>query len=258
MVDWAKNAAMHSANEVKIPRDTSAGLWIAPRLTGKFGRIDALVPLGYEAYVRVFHPATTPSDQAITWKEVARETGFTISSTAQWHRLVGASDPEGLTDAAWLGVAPEKGSLPVGQFEALSDVLQKFTGTPEDCSFGVWRGQMWREASDAGGAGAGIQRSIEDVKGPVLSLRTPVRRDYLLLTGPLVAATKLAAVFNSRRILPILPDLVWPSGQEWFLRADVDLDSTLLGGSLELVQAIVRSDKLESLQIRPEDSIAAQ
>lgn len=248
---------MHSPDEIKIPQDTSGGLWIPPRLTGKFGRIDAFVPLGYEAYVRVFHPATTPSDYAISWKEVARETGSTFSSTAQWHALVGASDPEELTDATWVGEAPDKGSLPLSEFEVLCELLQKFTSTPDDCFFGVWRGQMWREAAGAGGTGADVQRSIEDVDGPVLSLKSPVRRDYLLLTGPLLAASKLKAVFNSLRILPILPHLVWPSGQEWFLRADVDLDSTLLGGSLELVQAVVKSDKLESLRIGPEDSIAA-
>jgi len=46
------------------------------------------------------------------------------------------------------------------------------------------------------------------------------------------------------------PSLVWPADHAWLLASDVDLDSTIVGGSSELVRALCADPRLEALQIR--------
>jgi hypothetical protein len=53
------------------------------------------------------------------------------------------------------------------------------------------------------------------------------------------------------------PNLIWPADHTWFMASEVDFDSTLVGGSAELIQAIVDSPKLEAWQVKPTDSLAA-
>jgi hypothetical protein len=46
------------------------------------------------------------------------------------------------------------------------------------------------------------------------------------------------------------PSLVWPADRAWALVTEVDYDSTIVGGSSELVRALVSDPRLEALPIR--------
>jgi hypothetical protein len=77
--------------------DLSPAEWIRPRLlpwgdeTGT--RITSIVPGGYDAYVRVFHPASAAgADDAVTWQEVADWSGGTFHPLAQFDAM---ADPVG-------------------------------------------------------------------------------------------------------------------------------------------------------------------
>src|ERR1017187_9575651 len=66
--------------------DLSAAEWIAPRLlpwgTGMGTPVTSVVPVGFDAYVRVFPPAETA-----TWQEVADWSGGTFHPLAQFERM---------------------------------------------------------------------------------------------------------------------------------------------------------------------------
>jgi hypothetical protein len=46
------------------------------------------------------------------------------------------------------------------------------------------------------------------------------------------------------------PSVIWPEDRSWFLATDVDADSTLVGGSTELIQALCADDRIEAHTIR--------
>ena len=51
------------------------------------------------------------------------------------------------------------------------------------------------------------------------------------------------------------PTLIWPADQAWFVAADPDLDSTYLGGSAALVDAVIAHADLEAWQAAASDEI---
>ena len=47
--------------DLKVTDGAAAGAWIRPRLGSEISRVADQVPDGYEAYVRIFHPAGHPA-----------------------------------------------------------------------------------------------------------------------------------------------------------------------------------------------------
>ncbi len=129
-----------------------------------------VVPRGFAAYARVFHPAVrerpvgrswpTEGDataweaflaerpdvdaERVTWAGVAAAFGRVMHPLAQWNRLVGADDPYGggaPRDAAgWRYEAPQEGRLEPGELVALAQILQPRTTTPDAGGIAVWEG----------------------------------------------------------------------------------------------------------------------
>jgi hypothetical protein len=50
--------------------------------------------------------------------------------------------------------------------------------------------------------------------------------------------------------------MIWPADRSWLVASEVDFDSTLVGGSAALIEAIVDSPKLEAWRVEPTDSLA--
>lgn len=48
------------------------------------------------------------------------------------------------------------------------------------------------------------------------------------------------------------PSLFWPADDAWCVASEIDFDSTLVGGSSALVQAITDSAALEAFAIEPD------
>jgi hypothetical protein len=53
----------------------------------------------------------------------------------------------------------------------------------------------------------------------------------------------------------VAPSLLWADDRSWYLNSEFDLDSTLLGGSEELVKAVAESPDLETAIVLPSDSM---
>jgi hypothetical protein len=73
-------------------KDLSAAEWIRPRLlawgTETGTPVTSIVPGGFDAYVRVFHPAGAPApSETVTWQEVAHWSGRRFHPLAQFERM---------------------------------------------------------------------------------------------------------------------------------------------------------------------------
>ena len=53
------------------------------------------------------------------------------------------------------------------------------------------------------------------------------------------------------------PNLIWPANHTWLVASEIDFDSTLVGGSAKLIEAIIECSELEAWHVWPTDSLAA-
>ncbi|MHA7134667.1 hypothetical protein [Oerskovia turbata] len=229
--------------------DASAGAWIRPRL-GTWGTVGACVPSGYAACARV-------------------------PNVPGW-----AEEDEGM-GSLYLGAGPDAAGPE--QMDLLLEVLAPFTGE-QMCHFAVWTGYGWLydhgtrpedstsfavlsyaiddvgEADAPGSSFALAQaraqaeaqeralraaRQVERPAAPMLSLP---HRDYHLWHGPLGEAAAFASLHQS-------PTLWWPEDRSWFVCTELDTIATDLGGSEELVEALLAVPGLGASRVRPTDPV---
>jgi hypothetical protein len=74
-------------------------------------------------------------------------------------------------------------------------------------------------------------------------------RKYLLVKAPLPAVCEAESELSSAA------NLVWPDDHSWCVTTEIDLDSTRLGGSRALVDALLQDSFLEVVEVRPEDQL---
>lgn len=231
-----------TSSDLKVWDGAAAGAWIKPRLGGKFGAVTLQVPKGYEAYARIFHPASDPNGNPVRWAEVAKAAGTVAHREMQWHAILGLSEPgeshgsdeDGAAGGpVWAGNDPSTGGMDIDGLGALCEILVAHTTDPSHCYFGLCTIESWQDSFSA------------DELKPLLKL--PMERDHVVLAGPLSAVDQIT---RGR------PDLIWPADHTWFVVSEVDFDSTLVGGSAELIKAIVDSPELEAWQVEPTDSLA--
>jgi hypothetical protein len=217
--------------DLKVTDGAAAGSWIRPRLAEQFAAVTAVVPKDYEAYARVLHPASDDEGGSVRWAEVAKAFGKTAHREIQWHALTGSSDP--VRD-------PSLGEMDPDELATLCEILASHTSDAGDCFFGLC--DIW--------AWVGEIFPPEQRKQPLLEL--PLERNYVVLQGPLAAVSEIGDHPLIRS-----PSLIWPADHSWFIASEVDFDSTLVGGDTKLVEAIVESPELETWQMEPSDSLAA-
>lgn len=94
--------------------------WLVERLTIFGEDVLSIVPSGFEAYARVFHPAsrvTHETEVPIRWAEVAALTGRTAHRAMQWASLKGTGsiihDETALEAGDVWTREPEMGTLPL-------------------------------------------------------------------------------------------------------------------------------------------------
>jgi hypothetical protein len=252
-----------------VTGDASPGEWIAPRLRGEFGAVTLAVPSGYAAYARICHPASDREGRSVSWPEVARATGRTAHPLVQWHALVGSSDPFDFEDSLWPGRDPERGNLAPRLLEVLCELLGKHTTDVERCFFAVWIGWGWvhggglvvrTEHVGASSTTQPTERAQAAFWADALSrprLVLPDQdREYVLLAGPLSAATQLGDPGALGGFSPKSPNLFWPADRAWCVASEIDFDSTLVGGSTDLIGAILDAPGLDAWPVAPDDSLA--
>ena len=165
--------------ELTVIDGEAAGAWIGPRLGGEFGAVSLQVPAGFDAYVRICHPAHDMAGDPVTWSEVARETGRTPHALMQWHAIVGSPDHLNFRGSLWPGSEPERGNLAPEQLEALCSVLAEQTHNADHCFFGLWIGYGWV----TGGTTVLILRHVDSPPGPDENRPSPFSGEELSNEG---------------------------------------------------------------------------
>jgi len=222
---------------LKLADDAEAARWLAEVLEKPWGRGDranyaaSVIPRGYEAYARLFHPAWLAGEEReLTWAETAALAGTRPHARMQWHAVSRAGDADG-----WMRglVPPEPGRMPAWMLEALAALLERHTRTPESCYFAVWDG--W-----------GLP-GLMTLRGRTAHFRLN-DRGYYLLKGEVSAATE--------RISPLSPQhasLWWPEDRAWCVATDVEMMWTYVGGTEACVAEILADGRLEAWRASPDD-----
>jgi hypothetical protein len=133
-----------------------------------------------------------------------------------------------------------------------------------DCYFCLWEGYGGLESYGwVEGAAPTPGSRIEDQVLRVFSpqelnqprLRLPNRK-YLVLAGPLSGALRIGNGAAIGAFFPQSPNLFWPADQAWCVASEIDFDSTLVGGSARLIEAILQTPALDAWGVKPDDSLA--
>jgi hypothetical protein len=192
-----------------------------------------------------------------------------VHPLVQWHRLVGTDDYLNPRGGDWGGGDPRRGHLVPETLTVLVDVLSRHTTTPDACWFGLWEGWGWVDARPGSVAVLFAWPGEDPPPTPtpmppaftddVLSwprVQTP-GRDFLLLRGPLASARFIGHQVTPDWLDEQSPQLIWPDERTWCVGSEIDFDSTVVGGSTELIDELLATDGLEAWPVRPEDSITA-
>jgi hypothetical protein len=281
---------MSTPSSLHLETDASPGDWLV-RAVGPFGSgVGSLVPPVFKAYARILHPAGR-GDPAVGgagprlgrgspvhWAAVAEWSGGVIHSCVQFEALARPRAGTPL-QAPPFDAPPPSGNLPPPLLAALLDLLRQHTTTPDRCWFGLWEGCGWVQGSPAVGwlAAEGPRPPrhrrpwprqtdppdpglIPPALGPESRAAQRVRlpeRDYLLFSGPLGAALQMGWRRTDGAFDPQSPNLIWPDDRAWFVATEIDLDSTYLGGSAALIEAVLANQRLESVSAQPSDDVSA-
>lgn len=153
--------------------DPSAGAWLRERLDADYETMHGVVPRGFPAYARVFHPAiarslpgrTIPTadelvrmpepeqralmaefvDEPVSWAQTAAAFGTVLHPLAQWQRIV-RTPPDGdwRTRIAPDGrefTAPMEGELDPTLLATIAAHLADHTRTPDAGFAALWEGR---------------------------------------------------------------------------------------------------------------------
>ncbi|WP_337026577.1 hypothetical protein [Microbacterium sp. LB16] len=153
--------------------DPSAGAWLRARLDAGYETMHGVVPRGFPAYARVFHPAFVRSlpdrgvptsdelmrmpeserqalvdrfiDEPASWADTAAAFGTTLHPLAQWQRIVRTPvDGDWRTRIAPDGrefTAPMEGELEPEVLAAIAAHLVDHTQTPDTGFAALWEGR---------------------------------------------------------------------------------------------------------------------
>ena len=224
------------ARQRRPPLDAAEADWISGgRRPFRDYSVGSLVPVVFERYARVFHPAWSSPGSPVRWASVAEWSGRAIHPLAQWTPLSRATTSRPAPFAA----VPRTGGLPPGQLVDLLKVLGSATTTPDRCYVGVWEGCGWLDLADP---------------GLVAELRLE-QRTLLVQEGALDLACRVGWRSSVGELVPEAPTIFWPADHAWFVASDPDLDSTYVGGSGRLIETILRHPGLEAWPIGPADRV---
>jgi hypothetical protein len=251
--------------------EVAAAAWIKSRLHPFNQDVDSVVPGGFQAYGRLFHPAEAgqPGGRRRSWDDVARENGRVVHPDMQFHmisRPLGTPAPLG----GQRGDGPSWGSLPRPERQVLAEVLREYTGTPERCWFCLWDGYGGTDDQDVDARVELPQRKYFLYQGTVETALAMIPQAWYSRGGQYRSARRttrrgLGGLWSrlGRRHQPEVktplapydqaPNLWWPDDRAWVVATDVDYAWTYIGGTSELIDRLLSDDRLEVLPAKLTD-----
>lgn len=267
--------------------NAATGAWLKPRIDAQWHDMHAVVPRGFPAYIRIFHPLWRdwPRDtgtwhgqdpeasrevdgEVVGWAAVAQAFGKQMHALAQFDRLPGPATPRvGPLDAQGLRYSqPECGNFDSAVLVKAAHHLCQHTSSPDRGVSAIWEG--WGGLSDSAGqvtlslAGEPIEPPAATGPGTGIlppdivngeKLELPDRSYYLFSAGPSFYTDPRwveQAPWNGSAQFAQSPNILWPADQAWVLVSEIDFDSTVVAGSLELISALARDPGIEALILR--------
>lgn len=143
--------------DVPASDGVEAADWIPARLHPFAQDVGSVVPTGFDAYARIFHPASmgprptpqwaTPPSMVlppatgvdVRWSEVAAWSGRTVHSEMQFHAITTPVPGRPPGPTPW-DYEPLDGVLSPRQARALVELLPSYTATPDACWLCLWEG----------------------------------------------------------------------------------------------------------------------
>ncbi len=249
--------------------DLTPAQWIAERLHPFAQDAGAIIPPGFEAYARIFHPATRRVGNEVlpvTWREIAdanlrvhhpaMQFGALVTRVGTPARFYDRDPQPGLFDG-W----PRTGTLSLEMARSLVDILRGHTATPERSWFAAWEGYGdLRDGSAALATFGGSPQDVPMTLPPGTYLEKPSdrptfrlpHRGYYLARGLLAAALETVYGFTSDYKSA---SIWWPDDRAWCVATEVDFDWTYVGGTTECIAAILSSPDLEALPAQLSDGV---
>jgi hypothetical protein len=225
---WAVNAKPYVLGELQMLTDMSSADWVVAGVRNFEYNVGSLLPVDFEAYARVFHPARRRAGESwveVPWARVAAANGRVAHAGMEWIAITGGWEfLHSATQPEW-DAEPSEGSLPIRQASVLAEVISHYTATPDDCWFAVWEGS---------GAAAFPRDGGPRVAMPM--------RPMVLFQGPLHA---IVTSFD-REPLDQRAHLWWPADRRWCVATDIDLMTTYVAGSVECITAVLADARLET------------
>ena len=203
-------------------RNADERAWLESSIT-TFGRsVASFIPGNYKAYARIYHPFDNGAEggrDSQTWNDIAASAGVQLD------------DPETAAQFAYNGV--NTGQAPVGRrpqvlVAPLIENLKPLTTTPDHCFFAIWEG-----------FGDSVAHHFTE---PTLNL--PHRR-YHVFEGPIEASR---TSFSDASFVHTSANLWWPADRAWFVSTEIDHAWSYVGGSRELIDALLNDIRLDSVE----------
>ena len=233
-------------------------------------------PSGFEAYAAVRHPAwrcdcteeNLPDlrsgherGRPVRWAEVAESDvpvvyGYILHTKRRITRT-GKTQYRRLQDGGWVVdelpgaelrqvlrpgdawiTGPREGSLEPDLARTLQSVLAGATEDSALCWFGIWEGFGYLTGAQRA---APLDRSARPALAPVPRAPRPPRTVFRWTIG-----------FEHQTAKPGLG----PGDRSWCVATEIDAEVTYVGGSKELISAILEAPDLEAVPARPDERLA--
>jgi len=247
-------------------QDLSPAEWIRPRLLSwgaEMGTpVTSIVPGGYDAYVRVFHPAAPARfGSAATWQQVADWSGRRFHPLA--HEKLSVSvranpGPPPFSEAPLRGMLSTESEV----CDTLVRQLSALTGTPSACYFAIW--ERWGILSGGWARFKAVAEGDEEpdtLDDDIARWQEQVAqlprlehqyRSYLVGRGPIGVACELDSHLLGPEPSPELgltPQLWWPEDRAWVVATEIDFDSTIVATTTAGAEALLDCEGLEALLV---------
>ncbi|POH58414.1 hypothetical protein [Arthrobacter glacialis] len=214
-----------------------------------FGTVATTVPDHFESYVRILHRLGGRGEPERRWADIARARGTTVHPGVQFCRLARTGLNQNVDlDGYWQG-PPAAGELDAGQLSVLAGLLTIHTATPEDIFHAVWVG--W------GGFEPGVGYGVP-VSGDGNLAVAGGFREYFVFHGNGANLAQPPWFGDAGRLNAQSPNLAWPQDKSWCMATEIDFDSTVVGGSAELIAAVVHSLELEAVEVTPATDLSSE
>jgi hypothetical protein len=263
----------HNEEPIQWERDAAPAAWWTARLDDSYDLLTALVPRGFEAYARVFHPVPIEGE-TLRWSELAARNSRIVHPQMQ---LSAIGRPPGVDGPTAHCRAP----LPIAERRALIEVLRPETLTPAKCWFchpeQSLRGHDAAPAAcvdlPSGGEGYLLYAGPLDLAAAVSLVRVSGADEELALTlqrsdlterefaGELIA---ISAARSASSVVPLgsfpftdgLPAIWWPEDRAWFVATERTLSTTYVAGTRRAIERLLVSSSLEALEARTTDPLS--